>query len=108
MSRTYHEQIWTKRKETPLACYVEIDDELDYTLLILLQIVIGRAEGVDVCIPSDMISRRHALFKKGDDGVWTVTDNKVVQLCKSVKSGLVAVIEQFTMDCHRQQGCTAV
>ena len=57
--------------------------------------MIGRAEGVDVCIASDMISRRHALFKKGDDGVWTVTDNKVVQLCKSVKSGLVAVIEQF-------------
>ena len=32
---------------------------------------------MDVCIPSDMISRRHAIFKKGEDGVWTVTDNKV-------------------------------
>ena len=45
--------------------------------MLLTQVVIGRTEDVDVCIPSDMISRRHAIFKKGEDGVWTVTDNKV-------------------------------
>ena len=45
--------------------------------MLLTQVVVGRTEDVDVCIPSDMISRRHAIFKKGEDGVWTVTDNKV-------------------------------